>query len=266
MPNPYEDFFSNSKSNSDQDDGKEKVTNEEFVADEFSEAEFLEDQQEPLDEVLESIQLFKAKAEHFSKLLSESRAVDHRVVNNIARLFLVSEDKHAKESLTEEKDYHQSLTNKFTHILQPMKELAQIHLDTVTQFNRDIDKHYYSIEKTDHEVQSEKSNAIDGINLQRQILADAADDLQILEEALASTEKRIRKYIDVGGVNNVSASEVALLSANRLALTDGKTFQFNYAFFKINMIDKTAISLGVYLKETTNQYLGKLLTAFTSKS
>ena len=146
-----------------------------------------------------------------------------------------------------------------------MKELASIHLDTVKQFNRDIDKSYYSVEKLDREVKMEKSQAVDGINLQRQILADAADDLQTLESALVDTEKRIKNYVDVGGVNNISASEIVLLKSDREGLTLGRDFQFDYSFFKINMIDKTAISLGVYLKETTAQYLGKLMTAFEIK-
>lgn len=260
MPNPYEDFFNNPKK-----EPQEEAPKDEFKPIEFSEDQLPDDYKEPLDEVLDSIQIFREKAETFSKLLSETKAVDHRVVNNIAKLFLVSEDKHDQESLQGEKEYHELLSNKFTAIIHPMKELAKIHLATVTQFNTDIDKNYYSIEKLDREVKIEKSQAIDGINLQRQILADAADDLQILESALIDTEDRIKKYIDVGGVNNISASEHALLKSNRTTLTSGQSFQFNYAFFKINMIDKTAISLGVYLKETTNQYLGKLMMAFVIK-
>ncbi len=260
MPNPYEDFFSNPKKENEQEAPKE-----EFKPIEFSKDELPIDQKEPLDEVLESVNLFREKAQAFSKLLSETKAVDHRVVNNIARLFLVSEDKHDQQSLAGEKEYHTLLQSKFTSIIHPMKELAKIHLDTVKQFNRDIDKNYYSIEKMDREVKKEKEQAVDGINLQRQILADAADDLQTLESALSDTEKRIKNYIDVGGGNNISTSEVALLKSNRTSLTSGRDAQFDYSFFKINMIDKTAISLGVYLKETTSQYLGKLMTAFEIK-
>jgi len=261
MPNPYEDLFDNN-----QEKPKKEEQEQSFNAfDEEAELQFPMNQTEPLDEVLMSVQEFRVKAEPFSKLLSETRAVDHRVVNNIARLFLVLEDKNDQDSLAGERSYHEELTKKFTAILIPMKELAEIHLKTVKQFNRDIDKHYYSIEKEDHEVKSEKSQAVEGINLQRQILADAADDLQTLEEALNNTERRIRKYTDVGGLNNISASEAALLKSNRVSLTTGNQHQFNYAFFKINLIDKTAISLGVYLKETTSQYLGKLMTAFEIK-
>ncbi len=255
MPNPYEDFFNNEKKEPEKPSSEEALEPIDF-------SEHPENHKEPLDEVLDSINLFREKAESFSKLLSATKAVDHKVVNNIARLFLVTEDHHDQESLAGEKKYHTILKDKFLNIIEPMKGLAKIHLDTVTQFNRDIDKNYYSIEKLDREVKNEKERAVDGINLQRQILADAADDLQILEEALNATEKRIRRYIDVGGKNNISTSEAALLKSDREALTEGRTVQFQYSFFKINMIDKTAISLGVYLKETTSQYLGKLMTAF----
>lgn len=261
MPNPYEDFFNDSNKEPQKESPKEEFDPIDFSDDD----QFVDNGKEPLDEVLDSVNLFREKAEAFSKLLSETKAVDHRVINNIARLFLVSEDKHDQESLDGEKSYHELLRNKFTAIIQPMKDLAKIHLATVKQFNRDIDKDYYSIEKLDRQVKMEKSQAIDGINLQRQILADAADDLQILESALADTEKRIRNYIDAGGENNISKSELALLKSNRESLTAGRSFQFDYSFFKINMIDKTAISLGVYLKETTAQYLGKLMQAFEIK-
>ncbi len=260
MPNPYEDLFDNSKKEQQQENNEEA-----FDPIEFSGDELVGDGKEPLDEVLDCVNLFREKAEAFSKLLSATKAVDHKVINNITRFFLVIEDKHDQESLAGEKKYHALLCKKFIAIIYPMKELAKIHLDTVTQFNRDIDKDYYSVEKLDRVIKMEKSQAVDGINLQRQILADAASDLEILESALADTEKRIKNYVDVGGVHNISASEMVLLKSNRENLTLGREAQFDYSFFKINMIDKTAIKLGVYLKETTAQYLGKLMTAFEIK-
>lgn len=261
MPNPYEDLFSN---NQDQPEkSKEEASFEDFDS---ADMQFPIDQTEPLDEVLNSVQNFHQKAVPFSKLLSETKAIDHRVSNNLTRFFLVVEDKNDQDTLAGERAYHALLTEKFRAILAPMKELAEIHLLTVKQFNRDIDKNYYSIEKEDHKVKAEKAQAVAGINLQRQILADAADDLQILEGALSATEKRLRKYIDIGGDNNISASEVAIIKSNRTPLTEGHLHHFNYAFFKINLIDKTAISLGVYLKETTSQYLGKLAMAFENRT
>ncbi len=104
--------------------------------------------------------------------------------------------------------------------------------------------------------------AIDHINTQRKILADAAISLSILEEALSNTENRLRDYINAGGINNISRSEYEILTQKRITLTSGQQHQFDYSFFKMNLLDKTAIAMGVYLKETTSQYLDKLNKAF----
>ena len=98
--------------------------------------------------------------------------------------------------------------------------------------------------------------------MQRKILADAAASLSILEEALANTEDRLRNYINAGGVNNISRSECEILAQKRIDLTSGKSYHFDYSFFKMNLLDKTAIAMGMYLKETTSQYLNKLNNAF----
>jgi len=262
MPNPYDDIF--------EDKGDQKKSPEpEFDNQEFEEFKSIEDDdrfksdgKEPLDEILESIRAFQAEAESFSQLLSQTRTIDHKVNNTIVRLFFVSDDKHDKKSLSGERQYHDLLRKKFKNIIAPMRSLAQLHLKTIQQFNRDIDQNYFSIEKTDRDVKSDKSTAIDGINLQRKILANAANDLDILNKALSDTERRIKKYINAGGQHNISSAEYEIIVQKRSTLTNGREHQFDYSFFDINLLDKTVISLGVYMKETTSQYLGKLVTAF----
>ena len=165
-----------------------------------------------------------------------------------------------------ERAYHRVLTKKFKDIIQPMKHLAEIHLQTVKQFNRDIDEDYYSIEKEDHQIKQERKHAVNGINLQRSILSDAAGDLAILTDALNATEKRMDRYVDMGNYNNISSSELKLLVAERKTLTSGHEHQFQYGIFDINIIDKTVLQLGGYQKETSKQYLTKLLQAFKARS
>jgi len=63
-------------------------------------------------------------------------------------------------------------------------------------------------------------------------------------------------------VNNISASEYEIIAQKREQLTSGREHRFDYSFFNVNLLDKTAISLGIYMKETTSQYLGKLEDAF----
>ncbi len=218
---------------------------------------------EPLDEVLEKINAFQQRAEHFSRLLSQTNAVEHEVTPLLFSLLVETKDRYQQPHLTAEKAYHELLRNKFRLIIEPMRALAELHLDTVRQFNNDIDKHYFSVEKEQVEVNSDKDNAVDGLNLQRKILADAAGDLRILEGALEACERRLNKYVDAGGSNNLSRSELALLVRNREALTGGLEHQFNYPFFKVNLLDKAAMALGFYQKETTAQYLQKLGTALT---
>jgi len=79
---------------------------------------------------------------------------------------------------------------------------------------------------------------------------------------MKATERRLKGYVDAGGVNNLSASEHLVLSQNRQLLTNGSQYQFNYTFFDMNALDKLAIKFGVYLKETTAQYFQKLSVAF----
>ena len=261
MPNPYDDIF--------EDSGEEKKKSSSSSS-ESNEFEFEDDGfdmggKEPLDEILDSIRLFEHQAEDFSKLLSLTKAIDHKVENKILRMFIVTNDKHDKRNLNGERKYHDLQVSKFEKILVPMRALAQIHMQTIQQFNRDIDKNYFSIDKTDSVVKSDKERAIDGINLQRKILADAATDLDILKKGLADTERRIKKYINEGGGNNISSAEYEMIVKKRNSLTIGRDHQFDYSFFDINLLDKTVISLGVYMKETTSQYLGKLMTVFEIK-
>lgn len=255
MPNPYDDIFENGGE-------KKKSPEPEFSPQEFADDHFEMNTKEPLDEILESIKTFQQQAESFSKLLSQSKTIDHKVEGNILKYFIVTNDKFDQRSLGGEKKYHELLTSKFERIITPMRELAKLHLETIQQFNRDIDKNYFSIEKTDHAVKSEKLMAIDGINLQRRILADASSDLEILKNSLEDTERRIKKYINAGGSNNISEAESVILIQKRSALTDGRNHQFDFSFFGLNFLDKTVISFGVHMKETSSQYLGKLMKAF----
>lgn len=257
MPNPYDNLFGDKEENG-QPLGQPAPEPQKVVPFSLPKDSYPENVKEPLDEILEWISDFQKKAIPFSELLSQTRAVDHEVENQLLGKFIVLDDPHDKGTLSNERAYYAQLQKFFEQIIQPMKVLAAIHLQTVQKFNLHIDENYYSIEKEAVEVKADIKNAMDGINLQRRILADAAEDLLILKGALEQTEKRIKKYIDAGGQNNISASETALLSRQRTELTNGSKHQFDYPFFQINFIDKTAMSLGFFLKETTSQYLQKL--------
>lgn len=259
MPNPYDEIFNS--------DDEEKKSSEPLFSKEDLEADdrFDMDGKEPLEEILDTVRQFEYQAEAFSQLLSKTRAIDHQIENKITRLFLVTNDPHDKKSLKGERLYHELQTKKFENIIVPMRSLAQLHLQAVQQFNRDIDKHYYSIDKTDRDVKADKTYATNGINLQRKILADAASDLDILADGLADTERRIKQYINAGGHNNISEAESEMIIRKRTSLTSGQDHQFDYSFFDINLLDKTVLSFGVYMKETTSQYLGKLMMAFEAK-
>ena len=268
--NPYEDFFESSGNQPwrkpIREDQPEEFPEEENIFEENIHDKRFKNSRESLEEVLASLRLFEKEASSFSKLLSETRAIQHRVISRFSRLFFSNQKDPDKKSLAGERAYHRVLTKKFMDIIQPMKKLAEIRLQTVKQFNRDIDEDYYSIEKEDHQIKQEKKQAINGINLQRSILADAAADLAILTDALNATEKRMDRYVDLGNYNNISSSELKLLIAHRKSLTLGHNHQFQYAIFDINIIDKTVLQLGGYQKETSKQYLSKLLQAFKARS
>jgi len=266
MPNPYDDILSG-------EEPEKKPSPREEIPDpppppaaastgyepvDLDDPRFQDDGPEALDEVLESLRAFNEKALVFSRLLSELRVVDHEVKGTIARIFLEVDDPHRRGSLAGEKQYHELQMTKFRAIIEPMRELGDLHLATVKQFNRDIDEHYYSVEKTDQVIASEKKRAVDGINLQRKILGEATNSLQILNKGLVDTERRIRGYVNAGGKNNISNAELQLLERQREDLTNGREQGFDYAFFDVNLLDKTALSLGIYLKETSAQYMKKL--------
>ncbi len=257
MPDPYDDFlFGNDEKK------KKKFLDENSEPLDFSKPYTPpENQKEPLDEILERNRQFEKKAETFSKILSQAKAIDHKVDSGIARFFLSSDDKKAQNSMRGEKEYHSYLTHTFVKIISTMRELAEIHQASVQQFNDDIDNDYYSLDKIDKEVDHEISLAIEQINTQRKILAEGSKDLDIFENALEETERRLKKYIDAGGKDNISQSEVLLLISKREQLTSGKQHHFDYSFFKLNLLDKAATSLGWYMKETTSQYLNKLIKA-----
>ncbi|MFD2563020.1 hypothetical protein [Aquimarina rubra] len=255
MPGLYDDLF--------EEDGKEnKPVDPKLDSINFDNNRFSETGKESLDEILSLIKRFTAKAEPFSQLLTRTSAIDHEVEKGILDFFLIANDKYDQGTLAGEREYYAMLQNKFENVIASMRDLASIHLETIRQFNRDIDKDYYSIEKSDKQVQSEKEIAIDHINIQRKILADAATSLSILEEALTNTENRLRNYINAGGINNISRSECEILIQKRTSLTSGQLHHFDYSFFKMNLLDKTAIAMGLYLKETTSQYLSKLSKVF----
>lgn len=251
MTNPYSDIFNDSPKEEKSYELKPPQQEEEETP-----------ARESLDEILHHIHTFKQEAEAFSQLLSQSRVIEHKVSNPFLRLFIQGEDKFDQSNLQKERKYHELLKAKFVSIIDPMRGLAELHLKTAKRFNSDIDKDYYSIEKTDRAVALDKDTAIDGINLQRKILADGASNLTILSDGLADSERRIKTYINVGGVDNISLSEYELLVQKRLSLTNGQDHQFNYAIFETNLLDQTAISLGLYMKETSTQYVNKILTAF----
>lgn len=255
MPNIYDDLLN--------DDEPKKPQADSLKSDPIylNDVRFPINEEEPLDEILDKIKQFNQDAEAFSRLLSKTKAIDHKVQNSFNRLFFVSEDEHDQGSLVGERRYHHILCSKFETIIMPMRDLAALHLDIVQQFNRDIDKHYYSVEKTDSLIEEEKKAAENGINLQRKILADATNSLSILQEALNDTERRIKNYVNAGGQNNISIAEYEMIVQRRLKLTSGKNHQFDYTVFDVNVLDKMVLSLGIYKKETTTQYLGTLAKA-----
>jgi len=255
MSNPYDDLFGNNPPRS-------FGANMQPMPREDTHPE---NQPEPLDEILVKNALFNEKAQTFSTLLSRLRVVDHKVPNEVLAMFVNLGENHDQGSLAGEKSFHELLSKKFRLIIEPMRELAALHLEAVKQYNNDIDGNYFSVEKEDRAVKSEKAEAVDGILLQRKILSEAAENLQILQAALQACERRMKKYVNAGGVNNLSAAELSLLTSNRDRLTAGLEHQFNFSFFDINLFDKTAITLGVYLKENTAQYLQRLMSAFTNQ-
>jgi len=257
MPNPYNNLFDE---NAEPNDPPQTPINLDDPR--FDPANVVD----PLEDLLAKITVFKEKGEQFSAFLSQTRAIDHRdeaaSASAFMSLFITTGGNHAMGSLLAERQHYDILQGKFRDIIGQMKSLALEHWEIVKHFNTDIDKHYYSMTKDQRQVKSDIEYAVDSINLQRRILAEAARDLDILEAAMKATERRLKGYVDAGGVNNLSASEHLVLSQNRQLLTNGSQYQFNYTFFDMNALDKLAIKFGVYLKETTAQYFQKLSVAF----
>lgn len=254
MPNPYDDIFADDSAKKPEPPAKQAA----FSIDPLNDPRFQDDGPDDLDAILEKVREFNVQAEMFSKLLSRLRVVDHQVKNKVAKLFFVTEDIHRRGSLAGEKQLHELQTQKFLAIIEPMRELALLHLDCVKRYNADIDENYFNADKSDAKVEAEKAQVMDAINLQRKILADGAEDLKILHDGLVDTERRIKGYVNVGGENNISSSELELMARKREAMTSGREHCFDYPIFDVNLLDKTAISLGIYLKETSTQYLDKL--------
>lgn len=258
MPNPYEHLLGD-------EDFQEPLPNGEAPAPLFSMPPPPENQQDPLDAILEKIAEFQQNAEAFSVLMSQTRAIDHEVSGEWLALFVNTGGSHDQGSLSHEKEYHALLTHKFRNLIEPMKDLALLHLETLKAFILEIDDAYYSIEKADVEIKTDKERAVDGLNLQRKILAEAARNLDILDQALEACERRMKRYINAGGANNLSASELALIAKNRANLCSGREHSFDYTFFNINLLDKAAMTFGFFMKETSSQYLQKLLFALENR-
>lgn len=254
MPNPYDDLF-----------GNPPRAFGAKLPPMPQEDEYIENQPEPLDEILKKNTQFHEKAAIFSALLSRLQVIDHKVPNDVLALFVSLGDSHDQGNLANEKSYHNLLSKKFRLIIEPMRVLASLHLEAVKQFNSDIDKHYFSVEKEQAIVNAEKSEAVDAILLQRSILEEAVENLKILENALQACERRMKSYVNAGGVNNLSASELSILTSDRERLTSGIEHQFDYAFFDINFLDKAAITFGIYQKETSSQYIQKLGKVFENR-
>ncbi|WP_020571147.1 hypothetical protein [Neolewinella persica] len=261
MPNPYDELLSGDSSQQ-----PEKIQKPEerlaHIPDPFNDPRFNNDGPDDLDAILEKVAAFSEQAEGFSRLLSKMRVVDHKVRGKVTKLFIVSKDPHERGSMAGEKQYHALQAEKFMAIIVPMRKLATLYLDIVKRFNADIDEHYFSPDKTEAQVESEKTLVMDAINLQRSILSDASEDLKILADGLVDTERRLKGYVNAGGKNNISSSELGLLVQKREAMTSGRDHQFDYGVFDVNLLDKTAISLGIFMKETSTQYLDKLGKAF----
>jgi hypothetical protein len=225
---------------------------------------------EPLEIIKGMIAGFKEKSDAFAVFLSETRAIDHldegRSANLLLSLFIDTGLSHSRGSLEAEKAHYALLQKKFGDTITQMKDLALMHLDVVKRFNADIDEHYYSMEKSQELVRAEIKSVIAQINLQRRILGNAARDLDILESAMQACEKRLKRYIDFGGKQNLSASEYAMLKQTRTDMTSGFSLHFNYAFFDISLIDKLAITFDIYMKKTTAEYLQNLLRAMDQRS
>lgn len=263
MTNPYESAFG------EENQPKPDKADQARLSAESPLEEFEDDGVELLDELLELCRKFSEQAGPFVQLLSKTRAVDHEVPALARRRwlqYLVSvDDPHRKKNLKEERVYYELLQKKFVQIIVPMKTLATQHLEAIKKYHNDIDEHYYSIHKTELQVKREVARAKEDILLQRRILFDAQEALSILTEALDATEKRMGEYVNVGGQNNISASELAVLSQERRRLTDGEIHQFNFGFFALNLLDKLSMQLQFLPKATTAQYLGQLSLALEAR-
>lgn len=256
MPNPYDDLLADHPE--EQPKAKVDPPSTEAAPDPLNDPRFQQTGPEFLDVILHKVTAFNKEGEAFSRLLSDLRVVDHEVPSVAKKLFFVTKDPHVRGNLQGEKQYHQLQEKKFRMIIEPMRELASMHLEIVKRYNQDIDEHYFSVEKEEREVESDKVLAMDGINLQRKILGEATDSLQLLTGGLRATEKRIKDYVNAGGRNNISQSEYDIIVRKREELTSGREHHFDYVIFDVNLLDKTALSLGIYVKETSAQYLQKL--------
>jgi hypothetical protein len=267
MPsNPFDAFFELPGESNERKEQPEPETPSPPLEDRMV---FPEDGKESLDEILEKNAGFEQQAASLSKLLSQTKAVDHEPVafagNTLVQYLIEIRDPHDQQSMRGEKAYHQLLENKFRAIIVPMLELAKLHSEIANQFNEDVDEHYYSVEKTDREVKSDKELALDGLLFQRKLLGNAARDLGILTQALEVCEVRLKKYIDAGGDDNISSAEQALIAKSRSYLTSGLEHHFDYGLFSLNLLDEAALTFRFFTKQTLSQYIQRLESAFRNR-
>ena len=253
MPtNPYDDLLSGEGPDTPRpsSDGDGPA-----VPDPLNDPRFQDDGPEALDVVLVEVDAFSERAADFARLLSELGAVDHRVVSPVKRLFVQTEDVHRRGTLDGERQYHLLQEKKFRLIIESMRELAERHQSALSRYLHDVDEHYYSPNRTDQQLAADRKRVENEINLQRKVLGEGAEHLDILARGLADTERRVKTYVNSGGQENISQSEFDLLVRNRKELTAGRQHQFDYTFFDVNLIDRTALTLGLFVPETSGQYL-----------
>lgn len=265
MPNPYESAFG------EEDKTPKKPADAEEKKMDFSNLPPLEgsDLTPALDILLERCAAFSQQATSFGQLLTRLRVVDHRVslaVKQSWLQFLVKvNDPHEQVSLAAERKYYQLLQDKFAAIIEPMKTLAEEHLQCLKQFHFEIDEHYYDPNRTDLELKRDIEQVKSDLLLQRKVLHDAQQALDILVDAMTATEHRLNKYVNAGGVDNLASSELVMLKKARKQLTEGQQHTFNYRFFALNLLDQASLSFGLLPSKTTAQYLNNLSLALEAK-
>lgn len=266
MPNPYESAFGEEEQTPKKPEDAEQKNTDFSSLPPWEEGDLTP----ALDTLIERCAAFSEKALQFGQLLTRLRVVDHQVSLAVKQAWLhylvKVDDPHEQASLAGERKYYRLLQDKFVAIIEPMKALAQEHRQSLQEFHFEIDEHYYDPNRTDLELKRDIEQVKSDLILQRKILHEAQQALEILAEALETTERRLANYINAGGIDNLASSELALLKKARQQLTEGQQHTFNYRFFALNLLDKASLSFGLLPKRTTTQYLNNLSLALEAKS